>query len=264
MVRTTYGAEELRELVAPLEVDAVIHAAGSGVDPGRRAPGELVAGNLTLTENVLSAFRGHGIAAFVNVGSCSEYAPVADGQLVTESTELLPTSVYGGLKAATSLLARALASQYSIPFVGVRLFGAYGPGEAPYRLLPYLCARLCAGQDVDLTPGDQIRDLTYVDDVAEGLIRLAQAPPDDGFVNLCSGRGTRVRDVALLAATALEADPELLRFGARTPRGDEPRWLVGSPAKLRTRLGWTPPTPLEEGVAATCYHLRAAAPAVNS
>jgi nucleoside-diphosphate-sugar epimerase len=141
-----------------------------------------------------------------------------------------------------------------VPFVGVRLFGAYGPGEAPYRLLPYLCERLRRGEAVDLTPGEQVRDFTFVQDVVDGLVRFAGVAGAAEFVNLCSGRGVRVRDVATMAAETLGADPELLRFGARPARGDEPTWLVGSVDRMREVLGWVPPTSLEDGIRLTCEY----------
>lgn len=257
-VVSTYAAEDLRRALAGHDFRAVYHLAAAGVDPAHRSIDELFAGNVDVTRNLFTALQGRQLDAFVHVGSCSEYAAVSAGTLIDESTPLLPTSAYGGAKAAAGLVARTLAADRGVPFTGVRLFGVFGPGEGAYRLIPYLLTRLRRGEPVDLTTGEQVRDFTYVGDVAEGLARMAAFAGREAFVNLCSGRGVAVRELAGLVASAIGADPALLKFGARPSRADEPPWLVGSPARMRAVLGWGPPTSVDAGVRLTCEYAEGA------
>ena len=85
--------------------------------------------------------------------------------------------------------ARLSARSLGVPFQWVRLFGVFGPGEAPHRLLPYVHDRLSRGERVDLTAGLQWRDLLYVEDAAKGLLRAAEIALEGrlGPFNLCTG-----------------------------------------------------------------------------
>jgi nucleoside-diphosphate-sugar epimerase len=239
--------------LAGVRADVVLHLAAAGVDPAAREPRALLDGNAGLLARLLPALGGVGARRFLHVGSCSEYAPAEPGRRVAEDHPLVPRSAYGAAKAAAALYGAALARDAGIPFVTLRLFGVYGVGEAPGRLVPYLLAKLGAGEQVDLTPGEQVRDLTYVDDVADALVRAAGS---DGLVpygayNVCSGVGVTVREVALAVARALGAGQERLWFGARPYRADEDMWLVGDPSRFAAATGWRARVALEEGIART-------------
>ncbi|MBM3465719.1 MAG: NAD-dependent epimerase/dehydratase family protein, partial [Armatimonadetes bacterium] len=129
-----------------------------------------------------------------------------------------------------------------------RLFGVYGPGEADGRLFPHLVRALSEGVPVPLSDGRQVRDFIHVDDVCEGLLRLAEIDAPRVLVNLGTGSGVRIRDAAAWTADALGADRALLRFGAapRSP-GDENR-LVADVTRLRALLSWVPPQRLRPGM----------------
>ena len=80
--------------------------------------------------------------------------------------------------------------------VTARLFTVYGPGEHCGRLLPSLIEAARAEKPLELTAGTQLRDLTYVEDVAEGLLRLGLAQAEPGsVVNLATGHLTMVRSL---------------------------------------------------------------------
>jgi len=143
---------------------------------------------------------------------------------------------------------------FKLPLVVLRLFGVFGPGEAPRRLVPYLVDRLRQGEAVDLTPGTQVRDLLYIDDAADAFVRAADAPSlgDDGQVyNVCSGVPVAVRQVGDTVARLLDAPPESLRWGAIPPRTEEPPWIVGDGERFRSATGWQPKFDLTAGLKAT-------------
>ncbi|WP_437806291.1 NAD-dependent epimerase/dehydratase family protein [Sorangium sp. So ce1078] len=232
--------------------DAVFHLASAGVNPRERAPAALVEGNVGALVAALEAAQSWGGTRVVFTGSCSEYSAAIEGQLVDEGAPRAPSELYGAAKAAAHDYGRAVARALSVPLVTLRLFGVYGPGEAPYRLIPYLAARLRARERVDLTPGTQLRDLTFVDDVVEALLLGATTAGLElgAAYNVCSGRPTSVREVCLEVARQLGAPESLLDFGARPPRPDEAPWLVGDPRRFRAATGWHPRMPLSPGVAA--------------
>jgi UDP-glucose 4-epimerase len=247
-----YTVAELRPAFA-VRPEVVFNLASAGV-AGGADPDDIVAGNVTLTLNLLRAAGEVGVRRFVHTGSCFEYAAVPAGERMSEDSPTVPWSVYGAAKLASVHLARTAAVVWQMPLVVLRLFGVYGPGEAPRRLVPFLIDRLRRGEAVDLTPGTQVRDLLFVEDAAEAFAVAADSPalPDDGRVyNICSGVPVAVRQVGETVARLLAASPELLRWGAIPPRAEEPAWIVGDDSRFHTATGWRPKHDLTAGLQAT-------------
>jgi nucleoside-diphosphate-sugar epimerase len=117
-------------------------------------------------------------------------------------------------------------------------------------LLPAIVAKLSRDEPVALSPGDQVRDLLYVDDVADGLIAAAEAALDGttGPFNLCSGEPVSVKQVANAVADALDKPRRLLEFGAIPYRENETLWQVGNPERFRRATGFRPRTTWQAGI----------------
>lgn len=159
-------------------------------------------------------------------------------------------------------MASAIATESRTGFRLLRLFKAYGAGEAPHRLLPALVKDLSRGERVALSAGTQVMDFVYIDDIVEVLIRAEAHCHDKGGAatwNVATGRGHSVREFAESVARAMDADPSLLDFGAIGMRKDDEPWLVGAPDRLRAELGWQPSTPLDAGIRAAVAALATAA-----
>jgi nucleoside-diphosphate-sugar epimerase len=159
-----------------------------------------------------------------------------------------PDDPYGVSKLAGGLLARVVGRSFGIETAHMRLFSVYGPGEDQRRLVASVINSLVGGLPIDLTPGGQVRDFVYVDDVADALLTAAFKPGIDGVTaNVGTGVETTVRDLCLRAA-AITGGPELLRFGARPYRdGERFHWRAATEHAERT-LGWTARTSLDEGL----------------
>jgi len=213
-----------------------------------RIPHALVAGNVGTVASLLQVAARWPLQRFVHIGSCAEYGQVG-GQKVDEDTALAPTSAYGGAKAAASMMALGLAAQTGVPLTILRLFGTFGIGEAPQRLLPYVLGQLLRHQPCQLSPGDQVRDLTWIDDVIDALIHTTQVPLESGSVfNVCSGQGITVREVGERIADRLGVPRSLLHWGALPHRDDEPRVLVGDPRRFQKATGWRATTDLNTAI----------------
>lgn len=234
--------------------EAAFHLAAAGVHPDARELEALVTGNVLLTCNVIAALADRPPRRFVHVGSCSEYAPVGAGERLGEDHPLAPPSLYGAAKASAFLCGRALAERAGVPLVALRLFNVYGPGEAPTRLVPYLLARLRAGEAPALTGGEQVRDFTFVDDVAAALIAGASDALAPGRAyNVCTGTPVRVREVVERVAGLAGRAGADLGLGRRPYRDDEPMWIVGDPARFAAATGWAPRVGLADGLARMAF-----------
>ena len=119
------------------------------------------------------------------------------------------------------MAAEAYARRYGFSAAWARVFLPYGPGDDPRRLIPSLLAALAAGTPIDVTDGSQVRDFVYVTDIAELLVRLLVTSEAKGAFNVGTGRGIAVRQVIEWLADHFHAR-ELVRFGARPQREDEP------------------------------------------
>lgn len=236
--------------VAGAAVEVVFHLAAYGVRPEHRDRNETFAANVAGTAQVVALAQRLGARGVVYSGSCSEYARPPYGVPVGEDAPLTTASVYGASKAAGGMFGQAAARQAGLGFVWLRLFGAYGPGEADYRLLPQLLRQLAADQPVSLSPGEQVRDFLYVDDMVAGLVAAAGLALDGRCetLNLCSGRAVSVRVVAEQVARSLGKPDSLLRFGALPYRPDDVMWMVGDNARMTAATDWRPKVTLDDGI----------------
>jgi len=148
-----------------------------------------------------------------------------------------------------------------LPVTVLRPFSLYGPGEAAGRLAPYLIAKVRAGEPVDLTAGEQLRDYAEVGDVAEAFWRALDRPPTNGklrLLNIATGKSVTLRDFCDILATILRDAgyaPDL-RFGARPYRPDEMMDYTADVSLLESTLGWIPATSLETGLRRMIYASR--------
>lgn len=235
-------AAQLATALAGERPERVYHLAAAGVRADDRGSAALLAGNVNITMALLQAATDWPLQCFVHVGSCAEYG-LGCGQPVAEDAPLLPASAYGAAKAAASMLALGFGAAWGLPLVLVRPFGTFGPGEAPQRLLPYLMARLGLGLPAELTPGDQVRDLMWIDDMAAAVQLAGTSGLASGSVwNLCTGQGRTIREIGETLADKMGAPRSLLRWGAVAHRDDEPRVLVGDPSRFWAATGWRPAT----------------------
>ena len=186
----------------------------------------------------------------VHVGSALEYGDL-DGNLAEDSVPC-PTTLYGRTKLGGTEALRDLGQSLGIKGVTARLFTVYGPGEHTGRLLPSLLDTTRTGRPLDLSAGMQKRDFVYVEDVAEGLLRLGTAPTAPGeVINLATGRLTTVRHFVEIAAEVLQIPEDHLNFGALPTYPSEMAHGDVTTARLRHRTAWTPSVSIAEGVQKT-------------
>jgi len=246
----TSAAKDTAKVLAGIAPDYVFHLAAAGVFAGKESLADIVQTNIGLTTALLTAAADWQLKCFFFTGSCSEYSPV-ECQAYTEDAAVIPDTVYGASKSAAYICGRALAIAYAVPFVNLRLFGVYGPGEAPQRLLPYLIQQLKKNQVAELTGGMQQRDMLYIDDVIQAMWQAMQTPTiaANPVYNVCSGNAVTIKQVGQMLAEATGAPQHLLQWGARPYRENEAMHINGDNTRLCTTTGWRPQTTLKQGIA---------------
>jgi dTDP-6-deoxy-L-talose 4-dehydrogenase (NAD+) len=204
-------------------VDAIVHVAWY-VDPPTylRSPKNLdcLSGTLSLAKGAARA----GVRRFVGIGTCFEYD--LTGGTLSVQTALRPLTPYAGAKAAAFMALSQWFPERGIEFAWCRLFYLYGEGEDSRRFVPYLHAKLTAGQPVELTSGTQVRDYLDVAEAGRMIAKIALGTLQGPF-NICSSIPISVRQFAEQIADEY-GRRDLLRFGARADNLIDPPYIVGA------------------------------------
>ena len=230
--------------------DVVFHlAAGTGVLPSIEDPFGDFDLNARGTLAALSAARQAGAERFV---FSSSNAPLGSGAYpASEEKPIAPLSPYGASKAAGEAYCSAFHGAYGLDAVAVRFSNAYGPRSAHKgNVIPAFIRRLLAGEAlVVYGDGTQTRDFVFVTDLADGLLRAAEADGVGGEVfQLASGVETTVNELVSLLGEIAGRAPDVLR---EPPRPGEIVRNYSRIEKARDRLGYAPAVSLEDGVRRT-------------
>lgn len=203
-------------------IDTLVHIAWYA-EPGLYLQSSKNMDCLQGTLNMAKGAAQAGVRRFVGIGTCFEY-DLSQGML-SVTTPLKPLTPYAGAKAASYFALAQWLPTHSMEFVWCRLFYLYGQGEDARRLVPYLRAKLAAGEPAELTSGNQIRDFI---DVAEAgrLIASAALGTAVGPINICSGIPITVKQLAENIADEY-GRRDLLKFGARPDNLIDPPCVVG-------------------------------------
>ncbi len=166
-------------LMAHFKPDYVVHlGAQAGVRYSFENPAAYVHSNLTGFASVLEACRRTPPRHLVYASSSSVYGAGAKAPFREDDDTDQPVSFYGATKKSNELLAHSYARMHGLNVTGLRFFTVYGPWGRP-DMAPTLFARaICEGKPLKLfNHGKNLRDFTYVDDIAEGVVKALLYPP---------------------------------------------------------------------------------------
>jgi nucleoside-diphosphate-sugar epimerase len=202
--------------------------------------------NVAPLTSLYSALAGSRCGVIVT-GSSAEYA--RSDAANREDEACWPESPYGLAKLAETLRACQLSRRHAVATRVARLYIPFGLFDHPDKLLSQTVAGLRAGRPIALSPCNQARDFTGITDVCDAYVALARDLQRTRFdvFNICNGEPVRLRDFLLGIAARMNADPQLLKFGARPLREGEPAISYGSNEKARRLLDWHP-LPLEAAI----------------
>ena len=177
--------DAMRELFARGAFARVAHlAAQAGVRYGATHPHAYADANLVGFLNVLEGCRHGAVRHLVYASSSSIYG--GNTAMPFRATDAVdhPLSLYAATKKANEAMAHAYSHLYGLPATGLRFFTVYGPWGRP-DMAPFLFTRrILAGEPIEVfNEGRHSRDFTYIDDVAEGVVRALDRPaaPDPAW-----------------------------------------------------------------------------------
>ena len=242
----------VRDVVA--NVDVIVNAAAeSHVEKSiRDGASEFVTTNVEGTQILLDAVRENPVERFVLISSSEVYGTARYAPM-DEEHPLEPRSPYAATKAGADRLAYSYFVTYELPIVIVRPFNNYGPRQHPEKVVPRFITQ--ALEDEPLTihgDGHASRDWLYVDDDAEAIAALIEAPLDKvagEVVNVATGIDITVEEIADKVLDALDKPASLKEHVSERP-GQVHRH-IGSTDKIARLAGWRARTSFDEGLART-------------
>ncbi|MDB5340080.1 MAG: capsular biosynthesis protein CpsI [Planctomycetaceae bacterium] len=166
------------KLFAETTPDVVIHlAAQAGVRYSLTNPQAYIDSNLQGFSNVLEGCRQQQVKHLVYASSSSVYGANATLPFSVHHNVDHPLSLYAATKKANELMAHTYAHLYRLPVTGLRFFTVYGPWGRPDMALFLFTKAILEDRPIDVFNNGQMRrDFTYVEDIAEGVVRLADKP----------------------------------------------------------------------------------------
>ena len=230
--------------------DGVIHlAAISRVIWGEQRPEECWDVNVNGVSNVLEAAARAGNNPWVIFASSREVYGQPSALPASEDTPLAPVNVYGRAKVRGEELVEA-ARRDGVRATTVRLSNVYGsPLDHADRVVPAFTKAALDGRVLRVDGEEHTFDFTFVDDVARGLLSLAElldetsTPPPP--IHLVTGAPTTLGQLARVAIGIAGTASEIRQA---PPRSFDVARFYGDPERARRLLGWEATVGIEAGV----------------
>jgi UDP-glucose 4-epimerase len=233
------------EIVTSVQPDVVIHLAGAvRGDRSIEAVTPTLGANLVATVELLEAATGAGCRRIVLSGSLLE-EPASGGAMA------IPSSPYGASRWAASAYGRMFHALFDAPVVILRPSFAYGPGQEPTKLIPYVIRTLLEGGSPRLSSGERRLDCVYAEDVAQAYVAAASVQGIEGrTIDLGCGTLRSVRSIVERIVESLGPTSGHPIFDALPVRPFEQEVEVDVEDAARA-LGWRATTGLDDGLRAT-------------
>jgi UDP-glucose 4-epimerase len=256
-----------RDAIADCE--GVVHLAAivGGIANFHKLPYTLSEVNADLYTAIFHVALEQDLERFLYVSSSMVFERATEFPTTEEHVDACPTprSAYGFSKLTGEVFTVAAHEEHGLPYTICRPFNAYGPGEVPddepgiAHLVPDLIKKVLSGQSPlqIFGSGEQTRTLTYVDDIANGIVTALRHPAalNEDF-NISAGEELTVAEIARQIWETCGRSPDefelehLPTYPVDVPR----RWP--SVEKVRRLLGWEAQVELTDGIARTAEWLR--------
>jgi NAD dependent epimerase/dehydratase len=215
-------------------------------------PGETIETNILGTLNVLMAAKENGIEKFIHT-STSEVYGTARYVPIDEGHPLQGQSPYSASKIGADKIAESFYRSFDLPIAIIRPFNTYGPRQSARAVIPTIITQTLTKGKIFLGSLHPTRDYTYVKDVVEGFIKVAESPKSVGeVINIGSNFEISIGDLTNKIISLIGKNAEIITDPARVrPQDSEVERLWCDNTKAKRLLGWDPTTTLDKGLKKT-------------
>ncbi|MEO1236426.1 MAG: NAD-dependent epimerase/dehydratase family protein [Planctomycetota bacterium] len=202
--------------------------------------------NITGSLHLLEAAKAHETPNFVFASTSSIYGKTPNIPFTEDDACNRPLSAYPATKKAVELLGYTYHNLHGLAFTAVRFFSVYGPRARP-DMMPFMVTdRIARGEKITLFDAGQMkRDWTYVDDIADGVVRALRKPLGYEIVNLGRGEPVLMADFVTMLEDLI-GKKAILETPDAPP--SEPKQTFANIDKAKRLLGYDPQTPVQGGL----------------
>ena len=196
---------------------------------------------LEMSLNILKEFKENDGKRAVFAGTCFEYK--FKDEPIKETDEILPQTIYAQCKNELRTQAELYSKENNISFGWGRIFYVYGHNENENRLFPYIINTLKQNKKVTINSGNLIRDYMYTKDIAQAFVAFL-ASDVIGSVNVCTGKGILLKDIALQIARKIKKETFLIFNSCN----NQPKSIIGNNNRLLKEVDYKIQYALDEAL----------------
>lgn len=237
------------DLFSKYKFSICIHlAAQINVQESLDQPDKAFNNNVLGTFIILEAARSFN-TKIILIGTCMVYDLADTKKAISEIHPIKPTSPYAGSKVAAEELALSYYYGLELPVVILRPFNTYGPFQKTNMeggvVSIFIKRKLRNEKLIVFGDGFQTRDLLYVEDCAEFIIKAMECDDCIGeIINAGTGKDISINDLAFL----IVGDKKRIKHVEHHHPQSEILKLVCNPSKAKELLNWEANTSLKEGI----------------
>lgn len=231
----------LVEIVEQSRPDVVFHLASQFiVEHKPKEIEDLIVSNILFGTHLVEAMSLSGVKYLVNTGTSWQHF---------ENRDYDPVNLYSAMKEAFEAILTFYIKVRGLKIITLKLFDTYGPDDRRPKIFSLLRKMMNQTEPVAMSPGDQLLDLTYIDDVVDSYLVAASRLLEgrvSGHEQYAVSSGCTVSLRELVAVFQRETKSNLpVQWGARPYRQREVMvpWDRGEPLP-----GWRPRVSLAEGI----------------
>lgn len=235
----------------PDGIDAIVHLAANArvydlvTDPSRALE------NMTTTFHVLEFARLRGIRKFIFSSSRETYGNVRRERYTEDMVRVEACeSAYTASKVAGEALVHAYGHCYGLHPIIFRFSNVYGMYDESDRVIPLFIRLARRKEPLTVFGKEKLLDFTYIDDTTAAVIRAIEhydANADETY-NLGNGEGTSLMVLAERISALLGSDAPI---HVGQPRTGEVTHYIADITHARTKLGYDPKVPFDDGIVRT-------------
>ena len=238
--------------------DICVHlAAQINVHESLDNPSKSFYSNVIGTYNILEEAKKNTVKV-VLLGTCMVYDMAGNNGSISENSPVKPASPYAGCKLAAENIADSYGHGLGLPIVILRPFNTYGPFQKSNMeggVVSIFIKNFLENKPLSVFgDGTQTRDLLYIEDCADFIVRASFSEKANREVlNAGLGKDIAIKDLAYMICK----DPTKIEYIPHIHPQSEIKKLICNNSKAKKLLNWEPQTSLEEGIEKTKEWIKA-------
>ncbi len=207
--------------------------------------------------NLAKAAILNGTEKLIYASTSGVYGKSAIEKAVNEDFSVAPNSSYAIAKRSNEIYLAALFQEKGLASASIRFFNVYGPKQDHRMVIPRFFKQAMEEKPISVFgTGKQTRDFTYIDDVCEAVERISRVDLTSEIINVANTDEFSIHELAKKIIKVTESKSEIALISPPGGRYDfEVERRYGSSEKLKRLTGFSPSTPLEEGLKKTFNYI---------